>query len=107
MTDRVIAPRLRPLSVAVVCGREVRVARSRLSRLAGLAGLRRERAGGGLLIPRCRSIHTFGMRFRLDVLFIGPGGDPLDSRRAVAPWRIVRFPPAAAVLEVPAADCSG
>ena len=40
------------------------------SRLLGLALLRREHAGAGLLIPRCRSVHTFGMRFPIDVLFL-------------------------------------
>ena len=39
------------------------------SRLLGLALLGRERAGPGLLIPRCRSVHTFGMRFPIDVAF--------------------------------------
>ena len=48
-------------------GLEVPVATTRLSRLLGLALLRRRRAGAGLLIPRCRSVHTFGMRFPLDL----------------------------------------
>ena len=33
--------------------------------------LDRHRAPEGLLIPRCRSVHTYGMRFPLDLLFLG------------------------------------
>jgi len=50
-----------------VLGRRVPVADTYLSRLLGLAFLPAERAPAGLLIPRCRSVHTFGMRFPIDV----------------------------------------
>jgi uncharacterized protein len=102
MADCLLAARLRRLPAAVVCGREVRVAVSPLSRLAGLSGLRVERAGGGLLIPRCRSVHTFGMRFRLDVAFLDPRGEPIERRHGVPPGRVVCCRAAAAVLEAPA-----
>ena len=62
-------------------------------RLLGLAGLRSLPAGVALLIPGCRSIHTFGMRFRLDVAFVevGPGSlEVLEIHRAVPGRRIVR-----------------
>jgi uncharacterized protein len=62
-------------------------------RLLGLAGLPWLPPGAALLIPGCRSIHTFGMRFRLDVLFVeaGPGAlEIVELHRAVAPRRVVR-----------------
>ena len=71
------------------------------SRLLGLALLRPERAGAGLLLPRCRSVHTFGMRFALRVVFLDDELGPVSVRAAVPPRRIVREPRAAAVLEVP------
>lgn len=71
------------------------------SRLAGLAGLSRDEAGAGLLIPRCSSIHTFGMRFALDVLFLDGRGEVLAVRRSVRPRRFACHPRAAAVLEIP------
>ena len=77
------------------------VATSRVSRLVGLAMLSRDRAGGGLLIPRCRSVHTFGMRFRLDVLFLDEARRVVEIRRDLGPGRIVRCADASAVLEVP------
>ncbi len=98
-----IAARLARLPTAAVLGREVRVARGARARLLGLAGLDRERAGAGLLIPRCVSVHTFGMRFALDLVFLDREGEPCSMRRAVPPRRIVFAQGAAAVLELPAA----
>ena len=71
------------------------------SRLLGLAFLRPERAGAGLLIPRCRSVHTFGMRFPIDLVFLDRCRHPLLVLPAVGPNRVVREPRADAVLELP------
>jgi len=84
-----------------VLDRQVRVATSGVSRLMGLALLDRDRAGEGLLIPDCSSVHTFGMRFRLDVLFLDDAGALIEARIAVPPGRIVGCRRAAAVLELP------
>lgn len=73
------------------------------SRLLGLSMLEPEQAGPGLLIPRCASVHTFGMRFALDVFFLDASGRPLAVRRAVPPRRVVNHRGAVAVLELPAA----
>ena len=70
------------------------------ARLFGLALLRRRRAGSSLLIPRCHSVHTVGMLFRLDLTFLDDHGRPLRTVRGVPPFRIVRCPGAASVLEV-------
>jgi uncharacterized membrane protein (UPF0127 family) len=89
----------------------VSVAESPLDRLFGLAGLRRPAPGTGLLIPRCRSVHTLGMRFRLDVLFVTiERGLVLvhDEHHGVPPGRLVRASAEArgrrglAALELPA-----
>ena len=67
--------------------------------MRGLA-LRRESAEP-LLIPRCRSVHTFGMRFALDLLWLDEWGQVLRVDRGVGPGRIRSCQAAAAVLEVP------
>lgn len=82
------------------------MARSFRERLVGLAWRRRSQAGPGLLIPRCSSIHTFGMRFALDVYFLDSGGKVMAARRGVPPRRLLWLRGAAAVLEVPA-DAGG
>jgi uncharacterized protein len=71
------------------------------ARLRGLAYLDREDAGSGLLIPRCASVHTFGMRFALDLVFLDADLRPLSSRRAVPPRRLAWDRRASAVLELP------
>ena len=98
-------PRLRfgGLPRREILGARVPVAITRRSRLLGLSLLDREEAGPGLLIPRCRSVHTFGMRFDLDLLFLDAEGRVVDLRRAVSPWRFVRCAEveSESVLEVP------
>jgi uncharacterized protein len=94
--------RFRRLPTAEVASRRVPVAVTLPSRLLGLALLRSGRAGEGLLIPRCRSVHTFGMRFGLDVTFLAEDGTIIEAVLGVPPRRLVGRPGAAAVLEVPA-----
>jgi uncharacterized membrane protein (UPF0127 family) len=72
------------------------------ARLLGLALLHRGEAPAGLLIPRCSSVHTFGMKFALDVYFLAKDGTILESRHAVPPRRFLACRGAAAVLEIPA-----
>jgi uncharacterized membrane protein (UPF0127 family) len=97
----VTASRLRGLPERRVCGLVVPVADGFRSRLLGLAGLRWEQAGAGLLIPSCASVHTFGMRFRLDLVFLDRCGEPLAVHRAVPPLRLVWCRGASAVVEIP------
>jgi uncharacterized membrane protein (UPF0127 family) len=97
------AQRLSRLPRRRILLREVPVACGWRSRLLGLSLLEREQAGPGLLIPRCAGVHTFGMRFALDVFFLDAAGRPLAVRRGVPPRRVVGHRGAAAVLELPAA----
>jgi uncharacterized protein len=94
--------RLRGLRATEVGGREVPIADRPVARLLGLALLDRDRASPGLLIPRCHAIHTFGMRFPIDVVFLDSSGEPISRRRAVPPCRVVVERRAASVLELPA-----
>lgn len=98
--------RLRRLRRLEVHDIEVPVARGLRARLLGLALLHRKRAGPGLLIPHCSSVHTFGMRFALDVVFLDEYGRPLREVRGVPPLRVVGYRGAAEILETPAADCT-
>ena len=67
------------------------MARSRSGRLLGLA-LRRRPPGHALLLPRCRSVHTFGMRFALDLIWLDRDGRVLRVDEAVPPWRVRSVP---------------
>jgi uncharacterized membrane protein (UPF0127 family) len=96
------ARRFRGLGRAEALGREVIVASGPRARLLGLALLDRSTAGPGLLIPSCRSVHTFGMRFSIDVFFLDREGCVLRREREVGPGRILACAGASAVLELPA-----
>jgi uncharacterized membrane protein (UPF0127 family) len=85
-----------------IAGAIVPVAGSRLGRLLGLALLDRRRAGAGLLIPRCRAVHTFGMRFPLEVVFLDADFRAISHRPGLRPRRFAYERAAAAVLELPA-----
>lgn len=87
---------------AVVLGYEVPVATTFPARLLGLAHRDRDEAGPGLLIPRCSSVHTFGMRFALDLVFLDGEGRPISLRREIPPRRLAWDRRASAVLELPA-----
>jgi uncharacterized membrane protein (UPF0127 family) len=102
MTEGPLPPRLRGLPLTVVLGREIPLATSFRSRLLGLAHLDREEAGPGLLIPRCSSVHTFGMRFALDLYFVDGEGAVVDVRRGVPRRRFALCRHAATVVEIPA-----
>jgi uncharacterized protein len=93
--------RLRGLPKQEALGAVYPVATTRRARLLGLAFLDLDVAGPGLLLPGCRSVHTFGMRFPLDVYFLGGDGAPVGTRYAVPPFRILRRRDARAILEVP------
>jgi uncharacterized membrane protein (UPF0127 family) len=86
-----------------VLGDSVREAGSFLERLAGLLRTRHLPSGAGLWIAPCRCVHTFGMRYPIDLAFVGPADLVVGVSPALPPNRISRFCPAAlGVLEVPA-----
>ena len=99
-----LAKRLQRLPRQEVFGFAFPVAEGWRARLFGLAGLELEAVGEGLLIPRCASVHTFGMRFPLDLVFLDRRGRPLSVRLAVPPRRLAWQWGAAAVLELPARE---
>lgn len=51
------------------------IARSSRARRWGLLG--RDGIDGALVLPRCRQVHTFGMRFAIDVAFCTADGTVL------------------------------
>jgi uncharacterized membrane protein (UPF0127 family) len=102
--DRLLASRLRRLPAATVLGLETPVATSLRSRLLGLAFLDLAKVGPGLLIPRCSSVHTFGMRFSLDIYFLDEDLSPLAVHREIPARRVISHRGAGAVLELPPAE---
>ncbi len=59
------------------------------------------KAGEGLWIKPCEAVHTFGMKFPIDVLFINKKGRVLKVRRSMPRWRMSASLLAHSVLELP------
>ena len=76
---------------------EIVVARG-ARRLVGLIG--RRSFAGALEIPRCRSVHTFGMRFALDLVWLDEERCVVRVDRGVPPWRVRSCRQACSVLEL-------
>jgi uncharacterized membrane protein (UPF0127 family) len=78
------------------------MADSWLGRLRGYLGRPEPQRGEGILLLPCNAIHTLGMKYSLDVLFLDGEGKVLELRRSIPPWRIThRVPGGRYVLEVP------
>jgi uncharacterized protein len=72
------------------------------SRRKGLLGRDSLPDGSALIIAPCQGIHTFSMRFAIDVMFVSKAGLVLKVRQAVPPRRIAVALRAFAVVELPA-----
>ena len=83
-------------------GWRVVVAATWRARLVGLAGLRALPDRVALLLPACRSLHTFAMRFALDLVWLDAAGAVVRIDREVRPRRVRWCRRARSVLEAPA-----
>jgi uncharacterized membrane protein (UPF0127 family) len=83
---------------------ELSLANTHWTRFRGLLGLSADDFGNssGLWIIPCRGVHTLGMAFAIDVIYLDRGLKVVDVQSDVKPWRFtpVRLR-AASVLELP------
>ena len=63
-------------------------AHTRAARLKGLAKLDSMPASAALHIPKCWSVHTFTMRFPLDLVWLGRDGSVVRVDENVPPRRV-------------------
>ena len=80
-------------------GLTVHEARGLRARRRGLAGLDDLGAAHALRIGRCRAVHTFGMRFPIDLVWLGRDGEVVRVDHDVPPRRHRSCRRAAAVVE--------
>jgi len=98
-----VTARLEPLPARELAGGLTLVrAATPLARLRGLAGLRAIDTRLGLELPRTRSIHTLGMRFDLDLIWLDADGAVVRVDRGVPPGRLRSCRSARSVIEVAA-----
>jgi uncharacterized protein len=86
---------------AVIASR-VELAADSASRRRGLLGRDAFEPGSGLIIAPCSAIHTFSMRFAIDVVFVARDGRVKKTYAAVPAGRIAFSAGAFAVIELPA-----
>jgi len=89
----------------VICERCV-VADTPVARLRGLLGKRSLRSDQGLLLRPAPAIHTFFMRFAIDVVFLNAELRVLRVVDSVQPWRAAGCRHARAVLELRAGEAA-
>jgi hypothetical protein len=86
-----------------VLATRARLASSIVDRFVGLMGRKRVEEGGGLLLTRSASIHSFFMRFRFDAVFLDKENRVVKIVPAMRQWRIAFGGRGAKdVLELPA-----
>lgn len=82
----------------------VTLAAAPLARLRGLLGRREPRP---LLLVPAAAVHTCGMRFAIDVVFLDARLVVVKVVPALPPWRFAAARGARAVLELPAGEADG
>ena len=96
---------LRTADDRVVCERCL-LAETPLARMRGLLGRRGLDSGEGLLLRPASSVHTFFMRFPIDVVFLDRHGVVKRVAEHVRPWRTVGCRGAKAVVELAAGEAA-
>ena len=93
----------RNLNTGAVVATHVAVADTRAARAVGLLTRSGLNPGEGLWIVPSRGVHTWGMRFPIDIVALDQEGVVVDRVAVLKPWRI-RLPRrgTAGVLELPA-----
>jgi uncharacterized protein len=89
----------------VAIGNKIEIADTSLARLIGLAGRKELNPGCGLLIKPSSGIHTFGMRFSIDVVTLDKALRVMKIWRRLPPFRLttINFN-TNSVLELPAGE---
>jgi len=83
-------------------GDRVEIAGSNVKRSKGLLGKKGLEPGEGMWIVPCEAVHTFFMRFPIDLIYLDKKNRVRKIRSAVPAWRISACMSAHSVLELPA-----
>ena len=85
-----------------VLGEAVEVADTSEKRRVGLLKHERLEPGEGLWIKPCESVHTFFMKFAIDLVYVDKHQKVRKVRSAVPPWRLSACLTAHSIIELPA-----
>jgi uncharacterized membrane protein (UPF0127 family) len=85
-----------------VLGEAVEIADTSQKRRTGLLKHPGLKPGEGLWIVPCESVHTFFMKFPIDLVYVDKNKTVKKVRHAVPPWRLSACLSAHSILELPA-----
>ena len=91
---------LRNQRTGAVVATDLEAAFERETRNKGLLGRTGLPDGRALVIAPCNSVHTFFMKFTIDVFFVARDGTVRKISRGLRPWRIALSPKSFAVIEM-------
>jgi uncharacterized membrane protein (UPF0127 family) len=100
--SREIPHRLVNRRTGAVLAKVVVAAVDSASRRRGLLGLDEMPDGEALIIAPCNAIHTWFMRFTIDVVFVRKTGEVIKRYDGVRPWRMAFAWRAFAAIELAA-----
>jgi uncharacterized protein len=83
------------------------VADTSAKRRIGLLKHKSLEPGQGLWITPCESVHTFFMKFAIDLVYLDRNKKVRKVRHAVPPWRLSACLAAHSILELPAGAAAG
>ncbi|MBT3392940.1 MAG: DUF192 domain-containing protein [Elusimicrobiaceae bacterium] len=75
----------------ILVSENIKIAQTYFSRMKGLLRKTSLPQGEGLYITKCKQVHTFFMKFAIDVVFIDEKGKVLKIVYNMKPWRISPF----------------
>jgi hypothetical protein len=93
--------RVRNVTRDTSIGDAIDIAETSAARRTGLLKHHKLDAGAGLWITPCESVHTFFMKFAIDLIYIDRKRRVRGIVRALRPWRMSICLPAHSVLELP------
>ncbi len=99
-----IAPRLVIARTGTALAETIEIAGDSEARRRGLLGRDELAPGTALVIAPCNAVHTFGMRFSIDVIFAARDGRVLKIARDVSPRRLAAAWGAFAAIEMAAGE---
>lgn len=94
------------VKLLIINGRQIAdrviLAQNFTARLRGLLGRKGLAPGNALIIKPCNSVHTWFMRFNIDVLFVGRSGRVVKVIENLPPFKVAAARVAACAVELPA-----
>jgi uncharacterized protein len=89
------------LTRGTILATSLEVADTGPKRNKGLLGRKGLAEGEGLWISPCESVHTFFMRFAIDLVYLDRANTVRKVRASVPPWRLSACLTAHSILELP------